>query len=285
MSYPRPWLEHYPVGVKPEVDLNEYRSIVSVLESSCERFRDRPAFTNLGTTLSYDEIDKASTQFANYLLYDLQLNKGDRVALMMPNVLQYPIAIMGVLRAGLTVVNTNPLYTARELRHQLKDSGALAIVVLDNFAHTVAEVLADTQIKQVITTGVGDLLAFPKGAIVNFVLKYVKRQVPAFGSIPKFQAVERDIAVIVAESVTHAALIQTIWAAPTQGLLRDAILFDVYRAKPNAASAGLAPGEKSLAVRLTLNSDNATLTEEQIESAVQAVLQQLTGKLGARQRA
>ena len=183
MSYPRPWLEHYPVGVKPEVDLEEYRSIVSVLESSCEKFRDRPAFANFGTSLSYDEIDKASTQFANYLLFDLKLNKGDRIALMMPNVLQYPIAIMGVLRAGMTVVNVNPLYTARELRHQLKDSGALAIVVLDNFAHTVADVLADTSIKQVITTGVGDMLAFPKGAIINFVLKYIKRQVLAY-SIP-----------------------------------------------------------------------------------------------------
>ncbi len=180
MSYPRPWLEHYPVGVKPEVDLQEYASIVSVLESSCRKFRDLPAFANFGMSLSYDEIDKASAQFANYLLFDLQLNKGDRVALMMPNVLQYPIALMGVLRAGLTVVNVNPLYTARELRHQLKDSGALAILVLDNFAHTVADVLADTQVRQVITTGVGDMLAFPKGAIINFVLKYVKRQVPAY---------------------------------------------------------------------------------------------------------
>jgi phenylalanyl-tRNA synthetase beta chain len=113
----------------------------------------------------------------------------------------------------------------------------------------------------------------------------LQREVPAFGAVPKFQAVERDIAVIVAESVTHAALMQAIWAAPTQGLLRDAILFDVYRAKAGAASAGLAPGEKSLAVRLTLNSDNATLTEEQIEATVQAVLQQLASALGARQRA
>jgi long-chain acyl-CoA synthetase len=183
MNHPRPWLDHYPVGVPAEIDLEEYRSIVSVLESSCEKFRDRPAFANFGMSLSYDEIDKASTQFASYLLNDLKLQKGDRVALMMPNVLQYPIAIMGVLRAGLTVVNTNPLYTARELKHQLKDSGALAIVVLDNFAHTVAEVLAETQIRQVITTGVGDMLAFPKGAIINFVLKYIKRQVPAY-SIP-----------------------------------------------------------------------------------------------------
>jgi long-chain acyl-CoA synthetase len=183
MSYPRPWLDHYPVGVKPEIDMEEYRSIVSVLESACERFRDRPAFANFGMSLSYDEIDKASAQFANYLLFELKLAKGDRVALMMPNVLQYPIAIMGVLRAGLTVVNVNPLYTARELRHQLKDSGALAIVVLDNFAHTVADVLVDTPIRHVVTTGVGDMLAFPKGAIINFVLKYVKRQVPAY-SIP-----------------------------------------------------------------------------------------------------
>ncbi|HEV2608611.1 MAG TPA: AMP-binding protein, partial [Xanthomonadaceae bacterium] len=126
-------------------------------------------------------LDRMSSQFAAYLLMDLKLSKGDRVALMMPNLLQYPIAIMGTLRAGLIVVNTNPLYTARELRHQLKDSGAQAIVVMDSFAHTVGEVLVDTDIKQVIVTGVGDMLSFPKGTIINFVRKYIKREVPDHG--------------------------------------------------------------------------------------------------------
>jgi len=134
----------------------------------------------MGKTLSYGDIDLLSAQFAAYLLGELQLKKGDRVAIMMPNCLQYPIATFGILRAGLVVVNTNPLYTARELKHQLVDSGASVIVVLHNFAHTVQEVLADTQIKQVITTGLGDMLGFPKGGIVNFVLKYVKKMVPDY---------------------------------------------------------------------------------------------------------
>ncbi|HEX5757085.1 MAG TPA: AMP-binding protein, partial [Arenimonas sp.] len=144
----------------------------------------RPAFSNLGKTMSYAEIDRLSLQFASYLLHELKLKKGDRVALMMPNVLQYPIAIFGVLRAGLTVVNTNPMYTARELKHQLKDSGAKAIVVLENFACTVAEVLDDTDVQQVVTTGIGDLLGFPKGAIVNFMLRHVKKMVPDY-DLPK----------------------------------------------------------------------------------------------------
>lgn len=179
----RPWLAHYPAGVPAEIDLEQFPSIVSVLESSFEQFRDRPAFTNLGKTISYDEVDRLSRQFAAYLLGELKLKKGDRVAIMMPNCLQYPIATFGILRAGLVVVNHNPLYTARELRHQLKDSGTKAIVVLDNFGHTVQEVLADTDITQVITTGLGDMLGFPKGAIVNFMLKHVKKMVPDY-SIP-----------------------------------------------------------------------------------------------------
>ena len=178
MSSERPWLNRYPAGVPAEVDVEQYRSIVSVLEAAIKRYRDKPAFSNLGKTFTYGEIDELSNQFAAYLLHTLKLKKGDRVALMMPNVLQYPIAIFGVLRAGLTVVNTNPMYTARELKHQLTDSGASAIVVLDNFADTVAAVIGETPVKQVITTGVGDLLGFPKGPLVNFVLKYVKKQVP-----------------------------------------------------------------------------------------------------------
>ncbi len=183
MNHPRPWLDNYPAGVAPEIDMEQYRSIVAVLEASCQKFRDRPAFRNFGTTLTYGDLDRMSSQFAAYLIHELGLKKGDRVALMMPNLLQYPIALMGILRAGMTVVNTNPLYTPRELRHQMKDSGALAIVVVDNFASTVQEVLADTDIKQVITTSVGEMVKFPKGAIINFVLKYIKKQVPDY-SIP-----------------------------------------------------------------------------------------------------
>lgn len=180
MSFERPWLAQYPQGVPAQIDVDEFPSVVAVLESAIQKYRDRPAFANLGKTLTYAQIDELSAQFAAYLLGELKLKKGDRVAIMMPNCLQYPIATFGVLRAGLTVVNTNPMYTARELRHQLVDSGASAILVLDNFAHTVQEVVGDTQIRQVITTGLGDMLGFPKGPVVNFVLKYIKKMVPEY---------------------------------------------------------------------------------------------------------
>jgi long-chain acyl-CoA synthetase len=180
MGSERPWLANYPQGIPAEIDMDKYASIVSVLNEACATYGDRPAFANFGKQLTYSEVDRLSTQFANYLLHELKLKKGDRVALMMPNVLQYPIAIFGALRAGLTVVNTNPMYTARELKHQLVDSGASAIVVLENFAHVVAEVIGQTQVKQVILTGVGDMLGFPKGALINFVLRHIKKQVPDY---------------------------------------------------------------------------------------------------------
>ncbi len=183
MGSERPWLASYPKGIPAEIDLEQYASIVSVLDEVCRDFRDRPAFANFGRQISYADVDRLSAQFANYLLHELKLKKGDRVALMMPNILQYPIAIFGVLRAGLTVVNTNPLYTARELKHQLTDSGASAIVVLENFANVVAEVIGETSVKKVIVTGVGDMLGFPKGTLINFVLRHVKKQVPEY-SLP-----------------------------------------------------------------------------------------------------
>ncbi len=176
----RPWLKSYPAGVPEQIDPEEFPSIVAVLQASLERYRDRPAFSHMGRSITYAEVDAYSRQFAAYLLNELKLKKGDRVAIMMPNCLQYPIATFGVLRAGLTVVNTNPLYTARELKHQLVDSGATAILVLDNFGKTVQEVLSATQVKHIVTTGLGDMLPFPKGAIVNFVLKHVKKMVPAY---------------------------------------------------------------------------------------------------------
>ena len=180
----RPWLASYPSDVPAEINADEYRSLAHVLESACDRFRHRPAFANMGKVLTYADIDRQSRAFASYLLDILKLNKGDRVAIMLPNVLQYPIAIFGVLRAGLTVVNTNPMYTARELRHQLSDAGVSAIVVLDNFASVLAEVLHDTPTcKHVITTGLGDLLGFPKSLAINFALRYIKKMVPPY-SIP-----------------------------------------------------------------------------------------------------
>src|SRR5579875_2181996 len=173
MSNQRPWLSHYPDGVPAEIDINKYASVVAVLEEAFGRFRER---------LSYGTIDTLSRQFAAYLTGELKLAKGDRVAIMMPNNLQYPIALFGALRAGMVVVNTNPMYTARELKHQLEDSGAVAIVVLDNFAATLQQIVAETHVKHIVTTGIGDLLG-AKGAVINFVLKHVKKMVPPY-SLP-----------------------------------------------------------------------------------------------------
>ncbi|MGN6740274.1 AMP-binding protein [Dyella sp.] len=180
MSNERPWLDHYPDGVPAQIELDAYASVVAVLEEAFERFKDRPAFASFGKKLSYGEIDAMSARFAGYLAGELKLVKGDRIAIMMPNVLQYPVALFGALRAGLVVVNTNPLYTARELKHQLEDSGAKAIVVLDNFAATVQQVVAETHVQHIVTTGVGDLLGGLKGMLVNTVAKHVKKMVPAF---------------------------------------------------------------------------------------------------------
>lgn len=179
MSTDRPWLSSYEPSTPTEIDINEFPSIVSVLDKAIADYANRPAFSNFGKQLSYRDIDKLSSNFANYLIHELKLKKGDRVAIMMPNVLQYPIAIFGVLRAGLTVVNTNPLYTARELKHQLEDSGATVLVVMENFASTAQEIIKETKVKQVITTSIGEMLG-PKGLVINFMLKYVKQAIPAF---------------------------------------------------------------------------------------------------------
>ncbi|MHA6203358.1 AMP-binding protein [Dyella soli] len=179
MSNERPWLANYPEGVPAQIDSNQYASVAAVMEEAFERFRQRPAFANFGKKLSYGQIDEMSGQFAGYLTGVLKLGKGDRIAIMMPNVLQYPIALFGALRAGLVVVNTNPMYTARELKHQLEDAGAKAIVVLDNFAATLQQVVGETEVEHIVTTGIGDLLG-AKGALINFVLKHVKKMVPDY---------------------------------------------------------------------------------------------------------
>ncbi len=180
MSSERPWLAHYPAGVPAEIDLDEFASITDVFDVALQTYRDRIAFLNMGKGLSYDQLDRLSRDFAGYLLGELKLKKGDRVAVMMPNCLQYPIAVFGILRAGLIVVNVNPMYTARELKHQLSDAGASVLLVLDNFGNVAQEVLAQMPNVRAITTGLGDMLGFPKGAIVNFVLKYVKKMVPDY---------------------------------------------------------------------------------------------------------
>jgi len=180
MSSERPWLAHYPAGVPAEIDLDEFASINDIFDSAVQKYRDKTAFISMGKSITYGELERLSRDFAGYLLGELKLKKGDRVAIMMPNCLQYPVAILGVLRAGLTVVNTNPMYTARELKHQLVDSGASVLVVMDNFGNVAQEVLVQVPGVRAVTTGLGDMLGFPKGLIVNFVLKHVKKMVPDF---------------------------------------------------------------------------------------------------------
>jgi long-chain acyl-CoA synthetase len=174
----RIWLKHYPAGVPSEVDPSIYPSLKHMFESACGKHPGAPAFTNMNATLSYSQLEEVTRAFAAWLQQKSGLQPGDRIALMMPNILQYPIAMFGALRAGLVIVNTNPLYTAHELEHQLTDSGAKAIVILENFAHVLESVGPKTDIKRVLVTGVGDLLGFPRGFIVNMVLRHVRKQVP-----------------------------------------------------------------------------------------------------------
>jgi len=172
------WLKHYPKGIPAEIDVRTYPSLKEILERSCARYRDLPAFSNMGSTLTYGQLDAMSRAFGAYLQQLPGLAKGDRVAIMMPNLLQYPVTMFGALRAGMTVVNVNPLYTPRELQHQLEDSGAKVIVVLENFARTVQEALERTPVPHVVVTRIGDLLSFPTGLVANLAVKYLKRMVP-----------------------------------------------------------------------------------------------------------
>ncbi|GKV88599.1 long-chain-fatty-acid--CoA ligase [Pectobacterium carotovorum subsp. carotovorum] len=174
------WLSRYPADVPAEIDPDRYSSLIEMFESSVKRYADRPAFVNMGEVMTFRKLEERSRAFAAYLQNQLKLQKGDRVALMMPNLLQYPVALFGVLRAGLVVVNVNPLYTPRELEHQLKDSGASTIVIVSNFAHTLEKVVHNTAVKHVILTRMGDQLSTAKGTLVNFVVKYIKRLVPKY---------------------------------------------------------------------------------------------------------
>ena len=172
------WLNSYPPGVPAEIGPDEFGSLTAMFEQVCARHASLPAFSNQGTTLGYSRLDALSRAFAGFLQNVAHVGRGERVAIMLPNLLQYPVALFGALRAGCVVVNTNPLYTGRELQYQLNDSGASAIVVLDNFAHTLQQVLGQTAVRCVVTTGVGDMLHFPKAQIVNMVVKHVRHMVP-----------------------------------------------------------------------------------------------------------
>jgi long-chain acyl-CoA synthetase len=174
------WLKSYAPGVPEEVPTPSYGSIRELFERAFKDHPERPSYTNMGTTLSYRQLDKLSMQFACYLQNTLGLVRGERVAIMLPNLLQYPVAMCGIFRAGLVVVNVNPLYTSRELNHQLSDSGAKCIIVLENFAHVLEKIIDDTSVEHVVTTGVGDLLSWPKGTITNLVIRYVKKSVPKY---------------------------------------------------------------------------------------------------------
>ena len=199
------WLKHYDPRVTPEIDPDRYSSIVDILDESVAKYGDKTAYINMGQEMSFAELDTHSKNFAAYLQH-AGFEPGDAVAIMMPNLLQYPVAMFGILRAGMTVVNVNPLYTARELKHQLNDSGAKGIVIVQNFAHTLEKVVAETGVKEVLLTSLGDMLPAPKRWVVNFVVKRVKKMVPDFnlpqakpfmetlraGSLLGFEKVEID---------------------------------------------------------------------------------------------
>ena len=174
------WLQNYPNGVPENIELDQYRSLAHMFDECAEEYSHLPAFANMGACLSYSELNIESFNFAAYLQTELGLKKGERVAIMLPNLLQFPVALFGVLRAGLVAVNVNPLYTSRELSNYLNDSGAKVIVILENFANTLADIVKESPIEHVILTRVGDMFGFPKSAIVNFVLKHVQHKIPEY---------------------------------------------------------------------------------------------------------
>ena len=222
------WLESYPPGTPAEIGPIRYASLDDLLALSCARFRERSAFSNMGVSLTYGELDRMSRDFGAWLQKTLRLARGDRVAIMLPNVLQYPVVLFGALRAGMTVVNVNPLYTATELAHQLADCGASAIVVLENFAHTLEEALPQTPLRFVVTTRVGDLFPRPKRWLVNVAVKYLKRLVPRWrlpGAMPLRAALAQGAEQALEKPRTRAddvAFLQ--YTGGTTGVARGAVL-------------------------------------------------------------
>ena len=222
------WLKEYPAGVPAEIDPDRYGSIPDLLANVFGKFADKPAYHNFGCGMSYAELDRHSRDFAAFLQGLPGMKKGERVAIMSPNLMQYPVALIGILRAGMTVVNVNPLYTPRELEHQLKDSGAKAIVIVENFAGTLQQVIAKTQVEHVVTTQLGDLLPLPKRWIVNLVVKKVKKMVPDWridGAIPLRAALARGAgAQLKPVSLTHEDIAFLQYTGGTTGLSKGAML-------------------------------------------------------------
>ena len=222
------WLKNYPKNVPAEIDPNRYSSLRALFDRAIRDYGTQPAYTNMGRTITYTDLDRMSRNFGAWLQSVAGLGRGDRVALMMPNVLQYPIAVFGALRAGMTLVNTNPLYTPRELEHQLNDSGATVIVIVENFAHVLSEVIARTKVKHVVLTGVGDMLTFPKSIIVNFVIRRVRKQVPPFnlpGAVPFRSVLARGAQLELKHvEVTHEDIAFLQYTGGTTGVSKGAML-------------------------------------------------------------
>ncbi len=222
------WYQSYQKGIPHEINPHEFSSLAELLDYSFNKFADRPNFHNMGKTLTYREIDVLSRKFASYLQNTLNLDKGERIALMMPNILQYPVCLFGALRAGLTAVNVNPLYTARELEHQLQDSEAKAIVIFENSASLLEKILPKTKVKHVLITKIGDFLPFPKSLLVNSVIKYVKKMVPAW-NIPQATSLQAalssaDAANFVRPKLTHDDIAFLQYTGGTTGVAKGAIL-------------------------------------------------------------
>ncbi|MFN3900229.1 MAG: long-chain-fatty-acid--CoA ligase FadD [Alishewanella aestuarii] len=224
----RVWLKRYPSGVPAEINADHYSSLLDIFEQSIAKFADKVAFFNMGKSITYRELDQQSQAFAAYLQHELGLKKGDAVAIMMPNLLQYPVALMGVLRAGCSVVNVNPLYTPRELQHQLTDSKARAIVIVENFAHTLMAVEKNIQVEHVILTKMGDMLGTVKGTLVNLVVKHLKKLIPAYQLqkfVPFKQVLQRGAALSWQKPVMSGADIAFLqYTGGTTGVSKGAML-------------------------------------------------------------
>ena len=255
------WLKQYPAGVPAEIDLKRYASVKQIFEDCCAKFADRPAFANMGVEITYKELDILSAHFGAWLQKERGFKPGDRVAIMMPNLLQYPVALFGILRAGMTVVNVNPLYTARELEHQLKDCGARGIVILENFAHTLVELKDKGPLDTIVTTQIGDLFPTPKRQLVNFVVKKVKKMVPAWslpGSISFRDALAAGGRHPLAEAkVGHGDVAFLQYTGGTTGVSKGAVLTHGNMvANVLQASAwlgtGLIPGQEVVITALPL---------------------------------
>ncbi len=222
------WLKEYPAGVPAEIDAGRYASIPDLIEKIVRKFADKPAYSNFGCSMSYAELDRHARDFAAFLQSLPGMNKGERVAIMSPNLMQYPVVLIGALRAGMTVVNVNPLYTPRELEHQLRDSGTKAIVIVENFAGTLQQVIQKTQVEHVVTTQLGDMLPAPKRWIVNFVVKRLKKMVPDWridGAIGLRAALGRGAAAdFKAVSLAHEDIAFLQYTGGTTGLSKGAML-------------------------------------------------------------